>query len=550
MMITKMRQEIFSAQRPWRQWLQWVLIAMIVLGVGFRLICLDRKVYWHDEVYTSIRAAGFTRQAIDQELFQNQAIAAPELQKFQQIKPNSTMADTVQSLIMEDPQHPPLYFAMARLWMQLFGSSLTASRLLPALLSLIGLPCMYGLAMELFASHLTALLATAFLAISPFDVLFAQTARQYSLLTVLVIGSSWLLLRAMQQSTWKRWAGYGFSVALGLYTHPFFGLTLIAQAIYVVGMSLTDLIGEFQQNQVRNRSITALLSRFKVKPILNFSLAVCGAFLLYSPWILVLLNQHQRAMATTDWTRFIVGPIYLIKLWILSFTSLFIDLDFGFYHPLTFIVRLPFVLLIFLAFYRIYRYTPNRTRLFIFTSTLVPFLLLAVPDLILGGKRSAVSRYLISCYPGIQLAVAYLLAQKLATGKALWRAILAFCFASAIISCSARTVAETWWDKDLSYSNPEVMRHLNAETSKGSPILLSDLGDDYTNTGDLISLSYGLDPAVRLFLVNATPDLTPIASEPNLFVFRTSKSLKAAIDQQGWQLKAVTKQARLDQVIH
>lgn len=548
-MITKIRQAPFSTQQPWIRWVQWVLIATIVLGVGFRLICLDYKIYWHDEVYTSIRAAGFTRQAIDQELFQNQLIAAPELQKFQHIKPNSTMADTIHSLIVEDPQHPPLYFAMARLWMQLFGSSITAARLLPALLSLIGLPCMYGLAMELFNARLTALLATAFLAISPFDVLFAQTARQYSLLTALVIGSSWLLLRAMGSSTWKHWAGYGLSVALGFYTHPFFGLTLIAQAVYVVGMSLTDLVVELQQDRSRDRSISDLLSRFKVQPILSFGLAVGGAFLLYSPWIWVLLNHHQRAMATTDWARFSVGFSYLIKLWTLSFTSLLIDFDFGPDHPLTFLLRLPFVLLIFLAFYRVYRHTSIRTWLFLFTSTLVPFLLLALPDLLLGGKRSAVSRYLISCYPGIQLAVAYLLSTKVATGKARWRAILAFCLASAIISCSASAVATTWWDKDLSYSNPEIIQYLNGKAGKGSPVLLSDLGDDYTNTGDLISLSYGLAPTVRLFLVNATPDVTSIATTSDLFVFRASKSLKAAIEQQGWQLKAVTEQARLDQVV-
>lgn len=202
-------------------WLEWLAVVMIVLGVGFRLIALDHKIFWHDEVYTSMRAAGFTRQEIDNELFQNHFLAAPELQFFQQIKPGSTTADTVHSLMVEDPQHPPLYFVMARYWMQQFGSSIAASRLLPALMSLLSLPLMYGLAMELFASSSTALLATAFLALSPFDILFAQTARQYSLLTVVILGSSWLLLRAMRQSTGRCWAGYGLSVALGLYTHPF-----------------------------------------------------------------------------------------------------------------------------------------------------------------------------------------------------------------------------------------------------------------------------------------------------------------------------------------
>ena len=67
--------------------------------------------------------------------------------------------------------------------------------MLPVLISLISLPLMYGLGMELFGQRSVAWLATALLALSPVDILFAQTARQYSLLTLSVIGSSWLLLR-------------------------------------------------------------------------------------------------------------------------------------------------------------------------------------------------------------------------------------------------------------------------------------------------------------------------------------------------------------------
>ncbi|MEO6863321.1 MAG: glycosyl transferase family 39, partial [Microcoleus sp.] len=109
------------------RWLTSLLAIGILLGIGFRFFEIDRKLYWHDEVYTSIRAAGFTRQQIDDELFQNRIVPAPELQKYQRIKPGSTAADTIRSLALEDPQHPPLYFLMARLWMQQFGSSVAAS---------------------------------------------------------------------------------------------------------------------------------------------------------------------------------------------------------------------------------------------------------------------------------------------------------------------------------------------------------------------------------------------------------------------------------------
>src|SRR4028118_195437 len=216
------------------RWLMSLLAIGILLGIGFRFFELDRKLYWHDEAYTSLRAAGFTRQEIDDKLFQNRIVAAPELQKYQRIKPGSTEADTIRSLALEDPQHPPLYFLMARWWMQQFGSSLTASRSLPAILSLLSLPLMYALAQELFASNLTALLATALFALSPFDILFAQTARQYSLLTATVIGSSWLLLRAVRLRDWQNWACYSLAIVLGFYTHPFFSLTLIGHGVFII----------------------------------------------------------------------------------------------------------------------------------------------------------------------------------------------------------------------------------------------------------------------------------------------------------------------------
>jgi uncharacterized membrane protein len=519
-----------------------LLTIVIILGVAFRFINIDRKVYWHDEVYTSMRAAGYTRGGIDQELFQNKLMAAPSLQKFQQIKPGSTVKDTIDSLKTEDPQHPPLYFLMARFWMQNFGGSVTASRLLPAILSLASLPLMYKLAIELFCSQRVAWMATALIAISPFDILFSQTARQYGLLTTLVIGSSLALLRALRgarkgslrHSTWKNWLIYGLSVAFGLYTHPFFALTLIGHGVFIF---------------MGRRNVQT--ARWIVPPVVKginrwvgFGSAIVLALVLYIPWIQVLFTNAQRTSDTTDWARIPQPFSYLAKLWTLSFTSLFVDLDFGFDTPLTFWVRVPFVLLILGAFYWIYRRTPRRTWLFIFTSIFVPFLLLALPDLIVGGKRSAVSRYLISCYPAIQLAVAYLLAMGLATGKAFWRGAVAIVLTASVISCGTSAMAQSWWNKDLSYDNATVANLINAEADK-KPVLVSDIGDDFTNTGDLISLSFRLKDNVRLFLMSRPPNFDAIAQEPEVLLFRPSNVMRAAIAQKGWRLQVVSQSGRL-----
>ncbi|NJO93525.1 MAG: glycosyl transferase family 39, partial [Hydrococcus sp. RM1_1_31] len=103
--------------------------------------------------------------------------------------------------------------------------------------------------------------------------------------------------------------------------------------------------------------------------------------------------------------------------------------------------------------------------------------------------------------------------------------------------------AETWWSKDLSYLNAEVIQRLNAEPANS--ILLSNMGNDYTNTGDLVSLSYGLSPDRRLFLFSDQPDFSTLKAEPNLLTFRPSKPLKAAMATQGWRLAPVVESAKL-----
>ncbi|MEX0268323.1 glycosyl transferase family 39 [Leptolyngbyaceae cyanobacterium UHCC 1019] len=539
-------------------WLKWLLVGLLVLGVVFRFVNLNHKVYWHDETYTSLRAAGYTRGEIDDQLFQNQVMAASELQKFQQIKPGSTLMDTLRSLAVEDPQHPPLYFLMTRFWMQtlgaplewMFRSPLTVTRSLPALISLLSLPAMYALAWELFACRDIALLATTLLALSPFDVLFAQTARQYSLLTLMVVVSSYLLLRALRLTNtppsnrlhhyrkppplWHCWAIYTVSAATGLYTHPFFGLTLAGHAAYVA-LDAWVFQGAAQ-----------LKNTVKI-----FAGAIAGAIILYLPWLVVMISNAKRAFATTDWTQFSPGIDYLLKLWTLSFTALFFDLDFGFNNPWTYWIRLPILLLILVSIYSLCRNTRPTVWLFVLTSILVPFLLLAIPDLVLGNKRSAVSRYLISSFPGVQLAVAHFLGTKLSmktlySGRSqqlaspttplvpfLWRSTLAVVLAGCLISLTVSAFSDSWWNKDLSYANNQTATVINQTPT---PLIISDIGDDFTNTGDLISLSYRFNKPVSLLLVNDpeivnTPEFKAALQGTTAIAFRPSRNLQIKLEQ-------------------
>jgi uncharacterized membrane protein len=494
-----------------------LIIVLLVLGIFFRFFHLDHKVYWFDEVYTSFRAAGYTSSEIDREILQNKLITPAGLQKFQQIKPDSTVADTIHSLAIEDPQHPPLYFVMARGWMQMFGGSLAASRSLPALLSLLSLPLMYGLAKELFADRLTATIATTLLALSPVDLLFAQTARQYSLLVAAIIASSYMLLKAVKKSTWLNWSLYSLACAIGLYTHPFFGLNIIGNAVFIIVYYLSI---KKQKSKLFKYIIASLFSLF-----------------LYSPWLIVMLGNSDRAFRATSWATKKTDFIYLIKQWIVSFSSLFFDLEISSNDLINCLPRLPFVALILVAIYAVFTKANNLAKTLILTSIFVPFLLLAVPDLLVASRRSSVTRYLISCFPGVQLAVAYYLSTiglSLYKNQKLWRFGLAILFTSSIVSCSVSAFADTWWSKGVSYNNAAAAKVINRSHSA---LVVSDRGDGSLGKGNLISLSYFLNPQVQILPLSSPPNIELVkqisrTNNSDTFLFKPSAKFWQALKSQ------------------
>ncbi|MBD1912530.1 MULTISPECIES: glycosyltransferase family 39 protein [unclassified Leptolyngbya] len=509
------------------------LVPLMVVAVFLHTYRLDGKLYWHDEVYTSIRAAGYQRHEIGDEIFRDRLLHPSDLLAYQAIKPGSSSQDTIRSLAIEDPQHPPLYFLMQRWWMQMFGSSIAASRSLAVLFSLLALPGMYWLSLELFSSPLAAWLTTLLLALSPFDILFAQVARQYSLLTLFTILSSWFLLRALRlpERPFWHWGLYTSTAVGGLYTHPFFGLTLIAHGLYVLARQVLMPPTRFALGSGARKGRS---------PFRPFLLSMAAATLLFSPWLWVILSNFGRAMATTDWAAIFPGYVTLIKFWVLSFTALFFDLDFGFNNPVTFWLRVPYVLLILMSCYEVWRRSPSKIWLFILVMILVPFLLLVLPDLLLGNKRSTVSRYLIPCFPGVQLAVGFWLADSWARiRRSLWYSIAGLLLVGSLTSILVSSQANTWWNKDLSYFNGAIAEYINALPQ---PLVISDEGNDWTNLGDLISLSYLLKEQTQFLLLSPEARLSKpemLSASKDVIYFRPSSRIKAQAEAYRIPLKGI-----------
>ncbi|WP_229415506.1 glycosyltransferase family 39 protein [Moorena bouillonii] len=539
-------------------WFRNLLIIVIVLGVVFRFYNLDRKVYWYDETMTSLRISGHTRTELVEEIFDGQIISVQNLLKYYQF-PNyqKDINDTINSLA-GNPEHSPLYYLMARLWLQTFGNSVATIRLLSVIISLLALPCAYWLCLELFGSKLIGWVAVAIIAISPFHVLYAQEAREYSLWTVTILLSSAVLLWAMNSSRIKqlikkpyRWIIYSFTVALALYTHPFSAFVLIGQGLYV-------LITEGGR---------------WTKGVTSYLLACLGGVLLFSPWLIIVIINFSKFIANTDSVNHSRSG-FLPLFWTLNLSRIFFDVNQGI-HPLSPLHYLSLCLAVY-ALYYLCRKAPQHAWVFIITLIGVTGIALIAPDVLLGGRRSSITRYAIPCYLGIQLAIAYFLTTEAKNSGQLtkdkgkkglptmgmmngnlanpedrqnqqvrgdhdmvpmgktrqnpkpWKSIAIALAFSGILSCIVSSQLPVWWHKSYAKSrnNPSVAAWINQIPQ---PLLISN-----EIPGRVLSLCHLLRPDVQLMLLDKSNSSTNIPEIPegfkNVLLYRPSEELRQGIE--------------------
>ena len=481
-----------------------LVIALIVLGIFFRLYNLDHKVYWYDETMTSMRISGYTQTEVIQQAFDGDVIPVKLfLERYQYPTPEKDLNDTINALA-GNPEHSPLYYLMARFWLQIFPDSIVTIRLLSVLISFLAFPCMYWLGWELFGFSTVSWVGVAILAISPFHVLYAQEAREYSLWTVTILLSSAALLRAIRLKTLPSWGLYGVSVALGLYTHPFSAFVSIGQGIYVL----------VTEGFRRSQRLTSYL------------LSSLFGVLLFLPWLGIVIIHFSKFVDNTASVN-LNREGFLPLFWGLNLSRIFFDVNQGTspFSPLHYLSAL----LAGYALYYLYRHAPLKAWVFIITLMGVTGIALIGPDVILGGRRSSITRYAIPSYLGIQIAVAYLMTAKSTAINGKTRHLqrwqygaiaLAFC---GILSCIVSAQFPVWWHKSHSKSryNPQVAEIVNRAER---PLVISD-----KIPGIMFSLSHSLNPDVHLQMV-LPPEVPEIPNQFSpIFVYRPTETLQQGI---------------------
>lgn len=486
-----------------KPWLFLIAIALI-LGIFFRFTNLESKVYWVDEVATSMRISGYSEPEVTEALVARGLVDIQELQRYQRLSPEKDFGDAL-SALKKSPEHAPLYFILARGWVQLFGNSVAAIRSLSVLLSLLALPCIYWLTWELFNCSLTGEIALIFLSISPFYVAYAQEARPYSLWLLTILLSSLTLLRAIRLNNLLSWGAWALGAIAGCYTSVLSVLLAIAQGLYAVK------IAKISSPQVlRNYLITASI--------------VLVAFL---PWLSVIVDNFQNLEENTSWMREAMPLPIIAAILMYSIKIIVANVPVSLTHLPTMVLGITLTLsLSILAVFSL-GFTVLKAELkqgfFILTLVLaIPLTLLSI-DLILRGQCSATPRYLIPSQIGIILAIAYCLTRQLSAPQIrkqkLGKIILAILMTVAILSCTVNLERSPIYLKTRNRYNGAISAIVNQAKS---PILLAEK----TETSDLISLSYSLEPKVKVQLLGESQGAGPLENVSakcyDLFLFNPS----------------------------
>jgi uncharacterized membrane protein len=227
----------------------------------------------------------------------------------------ATPMDSARYLLQEN-NHPPLYFMLAHGWMDLFGvqgetPSLAIARLFAALSGSLAIPVMYWLANVTFQSRLAGLISAALMAVSPFSLFLSQEARHYGLAIVFIsVSLGWFVIAAravLSQTTpgIKVCLSWIVINAVAFANHYFSaltfageGLTLAAIAIHQVRHSGKAVLWQPYWRWIYGVAITTALSILAWLPILlNFYGSPQTTFLREHDFLTRWLNPLAQTLA-------------------------------------------------------------------------------------------------------------------------------------------------------------------------------------------------------------------------------------------------------------
>ncbi len=185
-----------------RSRLFWIVAAITALAASLRLATLGLQSYHHDEIVTAGRVLrGSLWHAV--------------------VK------------VGDSESAPPLYYLLAWLWTQLFGTAEVGLRSLSAAAGIALVPIAFLIGAEA-GSRRTGIAAAALVAVNPMLLWYSQEARCYSLLVLLTSIALLFFLRALRSGSGRDMTWWALASAAALATHYFALFPVGAEAAWLL----------------------------------------------------------------------------------------------------------------------------------------------------------------------------------------------------------------------------------------------------------------------------------------------------------------------------
>ena len=205
-----------------------LLGVIVVIAAGVRVIGIDAKSLWGDELWTVVVSMG---RGINGGL-DHDAIVEPPVERVTRLEgalPIRELWDVGPTVTQ-----PPLYFVVLRIWCEMFGDSDVVLRSLSILFSLVSVVLIYDVG-RMLAGRTAGLWAAALLALATPQVLYALEVRNYTIQYAIALAAASILLRIERSgASWLRLVGFGTAVLALVLSHYFSLGVVIALGLYAL----------------------------------------------------------------------------------------------------------------------------------------------------------------------------------------------------------------------------------------------------------------------------------------------------------------------------
>lgn len=287
----------------WQAWLervkqnkiQWLLLALLWAGLTLRLIAWQEKSLWQDELFTLALATGnnlFEATIRPDDWLHIPGVLAvanpdnglPHLPSAFWLRVSTLQSWPVFWEALTRNVQAPLYPVLMRLWAMFVDPDPVGLRQFSIAVGALTIPAAFLLGRELAGKSLGLMLA-ALVAFSGFHVMWSQTARVYTLTSLLAILATWSLVRLIRQARrecpdvsdrpWLVWLVFISCTLLGLYSHYLYLFVALFHGVTALWFGV---------------GFTRPLNRRFLWP---FLLATVLVVLGFSPWLPVMHTQSE-----------------------------------------------------------------------------------------------------------------------------------------------------------------------------------------------------------------------------------------------------------------